>query len=463
MSSPEFNYEKSDLFFKFNKGWCVVSLEDQLKREDYITEKEVTCFAQNANHAAIVYKDLQNTIFVYNLKSDKITYIRPYDSKIIKVKLVDKFLIIIFEKRIFICDLMGVTIVRDIHTGSCNPKGIIALTKEINNLFLAYPVSDDSGRVAVFDLSIHRAVSVLQAHESRLVSLAFSSDSKLLATASVRSAVIRVFIWSTEEQVAFFRRGYDVQVYYIDAYLPIGNALSQLKSACAPKEDTVICNSDHDETTEGYETFVERPSYKDFWWVTTEGTGSDAPSGQLEESNIQPLSPSIRNDLSSLDEFITSIEHSADESPLEDLSSFHDTLASVKDYDEELHLEGLNSFGDSPTSTQHSAKELRPASSIEKEDSISNDSLEGVSSFHESPVCMEESEEALQMPDSGKEKTLTISNDRKQDDSSENDENIEVISPSKELSDGNEWEAVGKDSFSSGDFVEDFILFTPPR
>lgn len=55
---------------------------------------------------------------------------------------------------------MGVTIVGDIRDVPNNPKGIVALTTEMNNILLAYPVSDSSGVVAVFDLNKHK-VSLL--------------------------------------------------------------------------------------------------------------------------------------------------------------------------------------------------------------------------------------------------------------------------------------------------------------
>ncbi|ESN92555.1 hypothetical protein HELRODRAFT_189501 [Helobdella robusta] len=74
------------------------------------------------------------------------------------------------------------------------------------NCFVAYPASNHSGEVAIFDAENLRPVWSIDAHDTVIAAMAFSYDGLLLATASVKGTVIRVFSVASRSKVFEFRR-----------------------------------------------------------------------------------------------------------------------------------------------------------------------------------------------------------------------------------------------------------------
>lgn len=74
-----------------------------------------------------------------------------------------------------------------------NPKGIIALCVDNECSYLAYPGNNQSGEIHVFDTINIRNLTMIPAHNSAIAQLAFNSSGCLLATASEKGTLIRVF------------------------------------------------------------------------------------------------------------------------------------------------------------------------------------------------------------------------------------------------------------------------------
>lgn len=105
-----------------------------------------------------------------------------------------------------------------IHTiaeAPANPLGVCALsachsepgTNVPTCNFLAYPGSSDRGEVYVYDVHSLRAVTMIAAHTSPLQALEFSASGHLLATASGKGSVFRVYSMPDAALLHTFRRG----------------------------------------------------------------------------------------------------------------------------------------------------------------------------------------------------------------------------------------------------------------
>ncbi|QOU21536.1 hypothetical protein BRETT_001260 [Brettanomyces bruxellensis] len=71
-----------------------------------------------------------------------------------------------------------------------------------------------TGDVVIFDCSLLQPISVIEAHKTRLSALALSIDGTLLATASDKGTIVRVFSVETGNKLYQFRRGtYPTKIY----------------------------------------------------------------------------------------------------------------------------------------------------------------------------------------------------------------------------------------------------------
>lgn len=108
---------------------------------------------------------------------------------------------------LYIHNIRDMKILHTIRDTPLNEKGIMALSVSGDNSFLAYPGSSTVGQVQVFDAFNLQAKIVIHAHASPLAALAFNMAGTLLATASSKGTVIRVFRTDDGSRLFEFRRG----------------------------------------------------------------------------------------------------------------------------------------------------------------------------------------------------------------------------------------------------------------
>ncbi|CAG8559757.1 4617_t:CDS:2 [Paraglomus brasilianum] len=144
-----------------------------------------------------------------------------FSSSILAVKLNRRRLIVVLETTIYIYDISNMKLLHDIHT-SPNPNAICALSPSNENCYIAYPSptpspsspfssnaqnASPSGDVYLFDAASLQVVNIVQAHKSPVAYVAINSDGSLLATASDKGTVIRVFSIPNAQKLYQFRRG----------------------------------------------------------------------------------------------------------------------------------------------------------------------------------------------------------------------------------------------------------------
>ncbi|KAF7790594.1 hypothetical protein EIP86_001550 [Pleurotus ostreatoroseus] len=148
-----------------------------------------------------------------------------FPSSILAVKLNRKTLVIVLEVEIYIYDISNMRLLHVIET-TPNPEAIVALSPSGDSSYLAYPSpvpspttqpnanpppasssAAQAGDVILFSTRSLTVANVIQAHKSPISFLSINSTGTMLATASEKGTVIRVWSLPGAEKLYQFRRG----------------------------------------------------------------------------------------------------------------------------------------------------------------------------------------------------------------------------------------------------------------
>lgn len=147
-----------------------------------------------------------------------------FPTSVLAVRMNRERLVVLLEETIYVYDITTMRLLHTIETPS-NPRGLIALSSsELETSYLAYPsppkvaISDKAGvrfgDVIIFDVKSLQPISVIEAHKTGVASIALSRDGKLLATASDKGTIVRVFEVESGSKLYQFRRGtYPTTIY----------------------------------------------------------------------------------------------------------------------------------------------------------------------------------------------------------------------------------------------------------
>lgn len=144
-------------------------------------------------------------------------------------------LVVLLEEQIYIYDISNMKLLHTMETAP-NPGGICALSPSSENSYLVYPsaapvaVNVGSGaaggtltapgrlgEVTVFDTLTLQPVNIIEAHKSALSVMALNNEGTLLATASDKGTIIRIFSVATGAKLYQFRRGtYPSKIYSLN-------------------------------------------------------------------------------------------------------------------------------------------------------------------------------------------------------------------------------------------------------
>ncbi|KAJ7198167.1 WD40 repeat-like protein [Mycena pura] len=167
-----------------------------------------------------------------------------FPSSILCVKLNRKTLVIVLEAEIYVYDISNMRLLHVIETVP-NPDAICALSPSPDAPYLAYPAPLPSpapsaasastttstpgagcGDVMLFSTRALTPANVVRAHRSPLAMMSLSGNGGLLATASVKGTVVRVFATPSLDKLYQFRRGARETHIYSLAFNPAGTLLA---------------------------------------------------------------------------------------------------------------------------------------------------------------------------------------------------------------------------------------------
>ncbi|ODV96944.1 hypothetical protein PACTADRAFT_48735 [Pachysolen tannophilus NRRL Y-2460] len=166
---------------------------------------------------------------VINTKRQSVICELTFPAAVLAVKMNRERLIVLLEQTIYIYDINNMRLLHTIEI-PLNPNGLIALSPSTENNYLAYPSPPKphtqevtaientnqshnisapvrNGDVIIFNAKTLQPLSVIEAHKTQLAAIALSNDGLLLATASDKGTIVRVFSVETGVKLYQFRRG----------------------------------------------------------------------------------------------------------------------------------------------------------------------------------------------------------------------------------------------------------------
>ncbi|KAJ0425545.1 autophagy-related protein 18 [Aspergillus carlsbadensis] len=227
MNFVTFNQDYSYLAVATSKGFRIFTTDPFAK--SYETKEGNIALIEMLFSTSLVALILSpRRLQITNTKRQSTICELTFPTTVLAVKLNRKRLVIVLEDQIYLYDIQTMKLLYTIET-SPNPNAISALSPSSDNCYLAYPlpqkaapssfpppahappgsthVSPTSGEVLIFDTLKLEAINVIEAHRSPLACITLNSDGTLIATASDKGTIIRVFSVPDGHKLYQFRRG----------------------------------------------------------------------------------------------------------------------------------------------------------------------------------------------------------------------------------------------------------------
>lgn len=237
-----------------------------------------------------------------------------FPTAVLAVRMNRKRLVVVLEDQIYLYDISNMKLLTTIET-SPNPHAICALSPSSENCYLTYPlpqktitssfappshappsgthIPPTSGDVLIFDALKLEAINVVEAHRSPLSCITLNNTGTLLATASDKGTIIRVFSIPDVHKLYHFRRGstpsriYSMSFNTSSSLLCVSSAtdtvhIFKLSSLSPP---TSSASAYRPTSTEKYNPSV----------ITTAASPSSSGSNKRERRNSNPGSDSNDN------------------------------------------------------------------------------------------------------------------------------------------------------------------------
>jgi len=206
-----FNQDITSLAVGSRLGYKLFSLNSVEKLEEiHDFDKDDVCIVErlfSSSLVAIVSLSAPRKLKVCHFKKGTEICNYSYPNTILAVKLNRVRLLVTLEESLYIHNIRDMKVLHTIRDTPPNPNGLCALSSNSDNCYLAYPGSNQIGEIQIFDGVNLRAVTMIPAHDSPVASLAFNSAATLIASASEKGTVIRVFSVPSGQKLFEFRRG----------------------------------------------------------------------------------------------------------------------------------------------------------------------------------------------------------------------------------------------------------------
>ncbi|KAF9087080.1 autophagy protein [Mortierella sp. AD031] len=206
------------LFINFNQDFSCISVGTKRGFNIYNCDPFGKCYSKTDSSIGIV-EMLFCTSLVAIVGAGDQPASSPRRLQIINTKR----LIVVLEDQIYVYDISNMKLLHTIET-SPNPHAICALSPSSENCYLAYPSPtpsptspfsgggrDDShgpsGDVLIFDALTLQVVNIVQAHKTSVSNISINSQGTMLATASDKGTVIRIWSIPNAQRLFQFRRG----------------------------------------------------------------------------------------------------------------------------------------------------------------------------------------------------------------------------------------------------------------
>lgn len=152
-----------------------------------------------------------------------------FHSAVKSVLLRKDVVVVALERKVYVYNFTDLEIRHAFDTGP-NPFGILALSLEPTSLVLGWP-AERVGSLRLFSLSKNDDL-VVNAHESELIQMEMNRSGSLIASASEKGTIIRVFCTSSGRVLHELRRGADRAVIYSISFSANSTLLACTSDKC---------------------------------------------------------------------------------------------------------------------------------------------------------------------------------------------------------------------------------------
>ncbi|KAI9836418.1 MAG: autophagy protein [Sarea resinae] len=225
-------------FVTFNQDYSHLAVGTSKGFRIYYTDPFSKCFETSEGDIAILEMLFSTSLValilsprrlqITNTKRQSTICELTFPTTVLAVRLNRKRLVVVLEDQIYLYDISNMKLLYTIET-SPNPHAICALSPSSDHCYLAYPrpqqaapsgftppshappsathIAPTSGEVLLFDAIKLEAVNVIEAHRAPLSCITLNSEGTILATASDKGTIIRVFSVPDAQKLYQFRRG----------------------------------------------------------------------------------------------------------------------------------------------------------------------------------------------------------------------------------------------------------------
>lgn len=153
-----------------------------------------------------------------------------FKGEIKSVRLRSDRIVVVQESKIYVYNLSDLKL-RDSIPTCWNPKGLCCISTEANEIFACPDIARGNILIKIYS---QEKTQIICAHETSIACMAMTKDGNLLATASDKGTLIRIFDTSTMEMKQELRRGIDRAEIFCLAFHP-----SQEWIACSSDKGTI--------------------------------------------------------------------------------------------------------------------------------------------------------------------------------------------------------------------------------
>lgn len=227
MNFVTFNQDHSVLGVGTSKGFRLYNTEPFSKQSES-REGDVSILEMLFSTSLVALTLSPRVLRIQNTKRHSTICELTFPTRVLAVRLNRKRLVVVLEDQLYIYDISNMKMLRSENT-SPNPNAICALSPSSEHNYLVYPlptkaapttftppshapptanhVAPTTGEVLIYDATKLDPVNVVEAHHSPLSCIALNNDGTLLATASEKGTIIRVFSVPDAQKLYQFRRG----------------------------------------------------------------------------------------------------------------------------------------------------------------------------------------------------------------------------------------------------------------
>ncbi|KAL9652327.1 hypothetical protein ABK040_011984 [Willaertia magna] len=221
------------LFASFNQDFSCVSIGTDCSYKIFTLDPLKKCYSQpggmsvvqmlySSSLLALVGAGHQASLSprrlqLFNSSENKAICELNFTSTILNIKLSKRRLVVVLQDKLHLFDISSMKILRTIETenklGLCalssipssTPTGVSGVKNDVS--YLAFPSGSEVGDVVLYDAINPRPINVIKAHKSDVSIIQFNQDGSMLATASGKGTVIRIFSIPGCELLTTLRRG----------------------------------------------------------------------------------------------------------------------------------------------------------------------------------------------------------------------------------------------------------------